>query len=93
MPHDILKQELGKLRFIPWIDHWYHGTINIFLIWMPNGDEVPFILDGMVWASMIHDMGDRIFGDLLFFLPLEGNMFAAQDQYVLYTFHEWRGRQ
>ena len=41
-------------------------------------------------ASLIHDMGKRIFGDLFPFLPLEGNLIVAKNQHVLYTFYEWR---
>ena len=84
LPHDVLNQQLGRLRCIHLRKNWYHPklhiTFNIFLIWMLNGDDAPFILNEMVWASMIHDMGKRIFGDLVFFLPLEGNIIAAQDQ-------------
>ena len=38
---------------------------------------------------MIHNVGE-IFGDLVFFLPLEGNIIAAQDQKILYIYHKWR---
>ena len=85
------------MHFIHLINHLYHPklhvTFNNFLIWMPNGDDVPFTLNGMIWSSMIHDMGERIFGDLIFFLPLEGNLIAAQYQHMLYTYLKWRGRQ
>ena len=94
LPHDVLKQQLERLCCIHLRNHWYHPKLHItfkfFLIWMPYGDHVPFILYGMVWASMIHDMGERIFGDLVFFLPLEGNIIAAQDQQILYTYNKWR---
>ena len=60
---------------------------------MPYGDDVPFILYGMVWVSMVHDIGERILGYSIFFLPLEGNHVAAQDQHALYTYHKWRGGQ
>ena len=60
---------------------------------MPYGDDVPFILNGMIWASRINDFGERIFGDSIFFLLLEGNHVVAQDQHALYTYHEWRGGQ
>ena len=47
----------------------------------------------MVWASMIHNVGQEIFGGLVFILPLEGNIIAAQDQKRIYTYHKWRGGQ
>ena len=62
------------------------------MIWMPYGDDVPFILYGMVWASMIHDFMEGILGDPVFFLPLEGNIIVAQNKQLLYTFHKWRER-
>ena len=47
----------------------------------------------MIWASIIHNVGGKIFGDLALFLPLEGNIIAVQDQKKLYTYHKWRGGQ
>lgn len=85
LPHDILKQQLGKLRCIHLINHWYHVTFSTFLSCMPNDDDVPFLLDGMIWASLIHDIGERVFGDLFPSFPLEGNLIVATNQHVLYT--------
>ena len=47
-------------------------------------------IDGMIWANMIHNVRGKIFGDLFFFLPLEGNIIAAQDQQKIYTYHRWK---
>ena len=58
---------------------------------MPYGDDFLSITYGMVWASMIHNVGEVIFGGLVFIFPLEGNIIAAQDQHILYTYHKWRG--
>ena len=89
LPHDILKQQLGRLRSIHLGNHLYHPnlhtTFNTFLIWMPYGDDVPFILYGIVCIIMAHDIGERILGDSIFFFPLEGNHVAAQDQHAIYT--------
>ena len=91
------KQQLEKLHYTHHRDHMDHPHLHVtsrkFLIWMIYGGNVPFTLNGMSWASRIHDFGERIFGDPIFVLPLKGNLFVAQDQHVLYTFHEWRGRQ
>ena len=61
--------------------------------WIPYDDQVLFIIYGMVWASLIHNVGGQIFGGLVFILPLEGNIIAAQDQQIIYTCHKWRGGQ
>ena len=65
LPYDILKQQLGELHSIHHGDHMNHPNLNItfshFLIWMPCGDDVPFILNGMVWVDMTHDFGGRVF--------------------------------
>ena len=75
----------------------YHQNLRItfshFLIWMPCGDDVPFILNGMVWVGMSHDFGGGFLGGSIFFLPLEGHHVSAQDQHAFYTYHEWRGGQ
>ena len=47
------------------------------------GDNFLSITYGMIWASLIHSVGEEIFGDLVFILPLEGNYFATQDQHLL----------
>ena len=60
---------------------------------MPYGDHVLFIIYGIVWAIMIHNVGEEIFGGIVFFLPLEGNIIVSQYQQILYTYHKWRGRQ
>ena len=95
LPYDILKQQLGRLRNIHLENLWYHPKLHLnfsnFLIWRPNGDDVPFILDGMVWVDMSHDFRGRVLGGSIFFLPLEINHVAAQDQHAFYTYHKWRG--
>ena len=95
MPCYVLQQLLEKLRCDHFRNHWYHPKLHInfshFLIWMPYGDDVPFILYGMVWVGMVHDFGRRVLVDSIFFLPLEGNHVAARDQHALYTYHKWRG--
>ena len=53
------------------------------------GDFVLFIIDDMSWASQIIIDAGKIFGGLPFILPLEGNIFAAQDQHTLQTCHKW----
>ena len=50
---------------------------------MPYGDDFLSITYGMIWASLIHSVGEEIFGDLVFILPLEGNYFVAQDHHLL----------
>ena len=96
LPHDFLDQQLERLCCIHLRNQWYHPnfhtTFNNFLILMPYGDDVPFILYGMVWVSMIHDIGERIFKGPIFFLPLKGNIIVAQDHNMIYTYHKWRGR-
>ena len=59
---------------------------------MPYSDDFLSITYGMIWASLIHSVGEEIFGDLVFISPLEGNIIPAQDQHILYTYHKWRGR-
>ena len=60
-------------------------------------DGVPYdgdflsIMYEMVWASLIHNVREEVFGDLVFILPIEGNSIAAQDQKILYNYHKWRG--
>ena len=95
MPLDALNQQLKRLHRIHQRDHLYHTHLHItfsnFLIWMPYGNDVPFILYRMVWVGMAHDIRERILGDSIFFLPLEGNHVAAQDQHALYNYQKWRG--
>ena len=57
-----------------------------------DGDFLPLIYE-MGWASLTHSAGRETFGGLASFLPLEGNIMAAQDQKNLYTYLKWRGRQ
>ena len=47
---------------------------------MPYGDDFISITYGMICAIFIYSIGEEIFGDLFFILPLEGNYFVAQDQ-------------
>ena len=63
------------------------------MIWMPYGDDVPFILYGMDWASIIHDYMESIFADLDFLFPLKEKIIVAQDQNLIYTYHKWRERE
>ena len=44
---------------------------------MPYGDDFPSITYGMVWANLIHNVGEETFRDLVFILPLEGNIIVA----------------
>ena len=94
LPHDVLKQQLVKLRYTHWRNHWYHPklhiTFNVFLIWIPHGDDVPFTLYGMVW---VHETRGGFFGDLVVLLYLEGNIITSQSQQQIYTYHKWRERQ
>ena len=60
---------------------------------MPYDDDFQLIIYGDIWANMIHNVGEDIFEDPIFFLPLEGNIIAAQDQQKIYTYHKWRGGQ
>ena len=84
------------MRCIHLRNHWYHPKLhmkfNNFLIWVPYGDDVPFTLYGMVWASKIHDSRERIFEDPVFFLPLDDKIIATQNIQLLYTYHKWRDR-
>ena len=97
LPYDILNRNLGELRSVHQRDHMYHPNLHItfshFLIWMPGGEDMPFILNGMVWVGMSHDFGRRVLGGSIFFLPLEGNHVAAQDQHTFDTYHKWRRGQ
>ena len=70
-----------------------HETYINPLTWMPYDGDFLFIIYGMVWANMIHNVGGKIFGDPVSFLPLGGSNFAAQEQQILYTYHKWRGGQ
>ena len=46
-PHDILKQQLGRLCNIHLENLWYHPKLHLtfrnFLVWRLDGDDVPFI--------------------------------------------------
>ena len=58
---------------------------------IPYGGDFLSIMYGMVWAILIHNARKGIFGGLVSFLPLEGNIIAAQDQKIIYTYLKWRG--
>ena len=60
---------------------------------MPYDGDFQLIIYGIVWASMVHNVGEEILGDPVFILPLEGNLIATQDQQTIYTYHKWRGGQ
>ena len=47
------------------------------IYWIPHDAQYLFIIYDMVWANLIHNVGEEIFGDLVFILPLEGNIIAA----------------
>ena len=83
LPCNVVQQQLGKLHCDHLGNCWYlsslHETFNIPLTWMPYDDDFLFIICGMIWASMIDNVGGKIFGDPIFFLPLGGNIFAAQE--------------
>ena len=97
LPCYFMKQHSKKLRSDHLGNRWYlpslHETFNIPLIWMEYDYNVLFIIYWMLWASLIHNVGEEIFGDLVFIVPLEGNIIATQDQKILYTYHKWRGGQ
>ena len=61
--------------------------------WMPYDGDFQLITYEVVWDNMFHNAGEKIPGGLLFILPLEGNIMAAQDQHILYTYPKWRGGQ
>ena len=60
---------------------------------MPYDDDLQLTIYGDIWAGMIHNVGEEIFEDPNFFLPLEGNIIATQDQQKLYIYLKWRGGQ
>ena len=55
---------------------------------IPYGDDFISITYGMIWAILIHSVGEEIFGDLVFILPLKGNSIAAKDKHILCTYHK-----
>ena len=61
--------------------------------WMPYDGDFQLITYEVIWDNMFHDVGEEILGGLIFNLPLEGNLIAAQDQHILYSYPEWRGGQ
>ena len=61
------------------------------IYWMPYDDEFQLITQEMVWDSTFHNVGGEILGGINFIFPLEGNIVAAQDQRILYTYPKWRG--
>ena len=75
----------AKHLFLYEVGHEFDG--------MPYGDDFLSITYGMVWASLIHNVGEDISRDLVFILPLEGNINVAQDHKTLHTYHKWRGRK
>ena len=60
---------------------------------MSYDDHVLFIMDEMFWVNLFFNDGEEILGGLFLILPLQGNSMAAQDQHILYTYHEWREGQ
>ena len=60
---------------------------------VPYDDDILSITCERFWANWFYNVRGRIFTDLIFMLPCEGNIIAAQDQHILYTYHKWRGRQ
>ena len=61
--------------------------------WMPHDDTLLSITYETFWANWFYSAGGRIFADLIFMMPLEGNVLVAQDQFSLYTYLKWRGKQ
>ena len=59
---------------------------------VPNDDGLLSIMNEIVWASLIHNVGKWTFGGLASLFPFEGNNMAAQDQKILYTYLKWRGK-
>ena len=75
------------------VKHVFPFEVGHVIDGMPYGDDFLSITYGMIWASLIHSVGQEIFGDLVFIFPLEGKIIATQDQHILYTYHKWRRRQ
>ena len=75
------------------IKHFLLYEVGHRIDWIPYGDDFLSVTYGIIWAILIHSVGEEIFGDLVFILPLEGNFFTTQDQHIIYTYHKWGGRQ
>ena len=57
--------------------HLFPFEVGHVIDGMPYGDDFLSITYGMIWASLIHSVGEEIFGDLVFILPLGGNCISA----------------
>ena len=60
--------------------HFFFYEVSHRIDWMPYDSDFQLITYEMIWANMFHNVGREILEDLVFFLPLEGNIIAAQDQ-------------
>ena len=89
LPSYFLKLQWERLHCVHLRHCLYHvascKNFNKILIWIPSDDHVLFIMEEMFWANLFFNVGG-----LFFIFPLEGNTFIAQDQHILYTYHEWR---
>ena len=57
--------------------HWFPFEVSHMIYWMPYGDDYQLITYEMILDSMFHNVGEEIFGGLVFIFPLEGNFIAA----------------
>ena len=67
--------------------------VSLLALWINLAQTILYMMYEMVWASLIHNAGKGTFGGLVSFLPLEGNIIAAQDQQIIYAYLKWRGKQ
>jgi len=73
------------------VQNFIHHEVSHEVELIPYDDVFQLITYEMIWASLIYNIGGEIFGDLVFILPLEGNIIAAQDQKIIHTYQKWRG--
>ena len=59
------------------VQHWFFLEVSLETVWMPYDDDFQLITYEVIWASIFHNVGEEIFGDLVFILPMEGNIIAA----------------
>ena len=51
------------------VKHLFLYEVGHKIDWIPYDDQILFIIYGMVCANLIHNVGEEIFGDLVFILP------------------------
>ena len=71
--------------------HLFPFEVSHMIDWMPYDGDFQLITYEVIWASMLHNVGGEILGGLVSIFPLEGNIIAAQDHHILYTYPKWRG--